>query len=360
MMIATRNSSTDEKRARAGAQSSITATDSKQGKLRISATERWRLISKKAYSRAQRRGFVGGDPFEDVAEAIKEIDDEYVTDIGALLSLSDRAELLKQFRNLFAGFGLDKRSLDELLAMNLEALERLAESNSALVNGAAERAVRRSALLRNASQEAMHALRSMARTAARIKGRAHIPGQPTAAAFENVLSRLGALTNSLGEILENGNGRSALNEQPPILHERMEIHGGLVKAYEGKTPAELAEAPVAALKGISQATGERFRSAFGMACLRDMANNDLFRQADGIVTLAAAERSSGQGDDSPGRRGALADLASGSVRQLEGIASHQVVILRDALGVETVRDLAENKFFRLARAIALLADVESH
>jgi len=354
MMTATHNSTADEQ-PRGRAQPSLAGTGGSQEKPKTSATERWVLISKNVYSRAQRRAFVGGDPFEDVAEAIKDIDDEYVTDLGGLLSLTDPAELVEQFRNLFAGFGLEKRSLDELLDMHRDALEKLAESNRALINGAAERTVSRVALLSKATEDAMDALRSMARTAARIKAHAFLPGQPTESAFRNVLSRLSALANSVGKFVENGRGPR--NEATPGTQRRMEIHGGVVKAYDGMTPAELAQAPIAALKGISNATGERLTAAFGMASIRDMASSDLFQQAQGIVTLADAEQTGAPGG--AGDTGPLTELAQGSVLELAGMTSRQAEVLRASFRIETVKDLAQNKFFRLARAIVVMADHDS-
>ncbi len=349
MMTPTHNPTPEDKPRRVSARSSAARSRVDHKKPKISATERWVLISKNVYSRAQRRGFVGGDPFQDVAEAIKEIDDEYVTDIKGLLSLTDPAELAEQFRHLFAGYGLEKRSLDQLLAMHHDTLEKLAESNRAFINGAAERTVSRVALLRHAADEAMDALRSMARTAGHIKEHAYLPGQPAESAFVNVLSRLSAMASSIGELVENG--RSARAEETDRAQQLENIHAGVVKAFNRMSAVDLAQHPIAALKGISQATGERFESACGISSIGEMANSDLFKQADGIVTLADAERS--------GEHGALTKLAEGSVRGLDGITSREIAALRDLFRIETIRDLAENKFFRLARSIAALADLES-
>jgi hypothetical protein len=345
-MTATHNSTADEKQAGVNSQSRVIGAAVSRGKPKVSASERWVLISKNVYSRAQRRGFVGGDPFEDVAEAIQEVDDEYATDIRGLMSLTDPAELVDQFRNLFAGFGLEKRSLDQLLAMHRDALEKLAESNHALVNGAAERAANRVALLSKATEDAMNALRAMARTATHVKEHAFLPSQPTQRAFRNVLSRLAALANSLGDAVENG--LSATDEDSRSTQQQMEIHAGLVKAYDGMTPAELTNAPIDALKGVSRATGERLASVFGMKSIRDMASIDLLEQAQGIVTLADAEQS-----------GPITRLADGPVLELDGITARQAAVLRDSFRIETIRDFAQNKFFRLARAIVVLAHVET-
>lgn len=346
MMTATHNATSSEKSVRLSSQPHVTSTQVTLSKPKISATERWVLISKNVYCRAQRRGFVGGDPFDDIAQAISEIDDQYATDVRGLLSLTDPAKLVEEFRNLFAGFGLENRSLDELLEMHRDSLEKLAASNSELVNGAVERAARRVALLNQATEDATAALRAMAQTAAQLREHAFLPSQPTQHTFRNVLSRLAALANSLGDLVENG--RDAGDEKAGSTQQRMEIHAGLVKAYGGKTPADLASAPIDALKGVSRATAERLASAFRMESIRDMAQSELLGQAQGIVHLADAEQS-----------GPITQLADGPVGKLEGISARQAKVLRESFRIETVRDFAQNKFFRLARAIVALANVKT-
>ena len=99
----------------------------RRNKQRISATERWQLISERVNERVQQRGFVGGDALEDLADAARELDEKYATDIYGLLTLTEPQELIAQFRNLFAGYGLGEQSLARLLQMNHAALEALAE-----------------------------------------------------------------------------------------------------------------------------------------------------------------------------------------------------------------------------------------
>jgi len=360
-MIPTQNSTTDSGASRAGGNPDPRVTNTQAhappGRPEISATERWVLITDNVYCRAQRRGFVGGDPFEDVAEAIKEIDDEYVTDIRGMLSLTDPVEMVEQFRALFAGFGLDRHSLNKLVAMHREGLEQLADSNRALENGAADNTASRAAFLTEATEDAMAALSSAARSAARFKRRQHFPGRPTEAALRSVLARLSVLAYSLEELVTNG--RSAREEKSRSAQQPMEIHGGLIKSYDGMTAAELAKAPIDALKGVSRATAERLASAFGMETIRDMSNSAAFEQAQGIVTLADAEQFGMRGGDVSSRYRALTRLAEGPVHQLESVSRRQADVLQNLFRVETVRDLAQNRFFSLAKAIATLADHET-
>lgn len=355
MMTASRSSTARSKAPRPTARPRVTPTTPKSGKRTISATERWVLISRNVYARAQQRGFVGGDPLADLAEAIREIDEEYDTDVKGLLSLTDPVELMEQFQNLFAGYGLGKRQLDRLMSNYRGALEKLAYSNRRLLNGASERSARQASLLRNVTEEAMRTLQSVADNAGRIEDRLHLPGQP-AHTIANFLSRLNVLANSAEEqaLTEN----SATRQKPLRAKPGVEIHGAVVKAYDGLTAEELAEAPIAALKGISQANSDKLRSTFGMESIRDLANSRLLEQATGIVTLADEERPGRRGVSVSGGTRSLGELADGPAGRLEGVTPRQARVLRDVFRIRTIRDLADNRFFRIARAIVSLAELE--
>ena len=60
----------------------------------------------------------------------------------------------------------------------------------------------------------------------------------------------------------------------------------LDKAYEGKSVAELADAPVAALQGVSDSDAEHLNSAFGVKTVRDLGTNKYFMWAQSIAKLA--------------------------------------------------------------------------
>lgn len=50
------------------------------------------------------------------------------------------------------------------------------------------------------------------------------------------------------------------------------------------------------------------------------------------------------------------DLADAPVTALHGVSDSDAEHLRAAFGIETVRDLGTNKYFRWAQAVAALAD----
>jgi hypothetical protein len=134
----------------------------------------------------------------------------------------------------------------------------------------------------------------------------------------------------------------------------------VVKAYDGWTAAELAGAPVSALKGVSQAHATKLKSAFGIETIRDMAESGLAERAEGIVTLADEENPdlSQHKRDSAAHAESLRDVADGPLERIEGISARQARIMRESFRIGTVRSLANNRFFRVSRAIVTLADLE--
>lgn len=64
------------------------------------------------------------------------------------------------------------------------------------------------------------------------------------------------------------------------------IDAKLDKAYEGKPFEELAEAPVAALQGVSEGDAEHLRAAFNIVTIRDLGTNKYFQWAQAIAKLA--------------------------------------------------------------------------
>jgi hypothetical protein len=60
----------------------------------------------------------------------------------------------------------------------------------------------------------------------------------------------------------------------------------LDKAYESKSLAELADAPVSALAGVSDADGEALQKAFNIKTIGDLAGNKYVRAAQAIAELS--------------------------------------------------------------------------
>ena len=58
------------------------------------------------------------------------------------------------------------------------------------------------------------------------------------------------------------------------------------KAFEGKEFSELAEAPVSALQGVSQADEDALKKALNIKTIRDLAENKYVLWAQAICNLA--------------------------------------------------------------------------
>jgi hypothetical protein len=64
----------------------------------------------------------------------------------------------------------------------------------------------------------------------------------------------------------------------------------LDKEWEQKTPAELVDAPVEALEGVSKGDAELLKKAFGVKTIGDLGKNKYFLAAQTIVNLAALNK----------------------------------------------------------------------
>jgi hypothetical protein len=58
------------------------------------------------------------------------------------------------------------------------------------------------------------------------------------------------------------------------------------KAYETKSVDELADAPVAALSGVTDSDAEHLKAAFNITTVRDLGTNKYFLWAQAVAKLA--------------------------------------------------------------------------
>lgn len=65
-----------------------------------------------------------------------------------------------------------------------------------------------------------------------------------------------------------------------------DIAGKVDKAYEDKTVAEIADAPVDALQGVSEGDAQHLKEAFNIKTVRDLGTNKYFLWAQAITKLA--------------------------------------------------------------------------
>lgn len=65
-----------------------------------------------------------------------------------------------------------------------------------------------------------------------------------------------------------------------------DIAGKVDKSYESKSVAELADAPVDALQGVSEGDAQHLQEAFNIKTVRDLGTNKYFLWAQAITKLA--------------------------------------------------------------------------
>ena len=58
------------------------------------------------------------------------------------------------------------------------------------------------------------------------------------------------------------------------------------QAYHGKGAKELADAPISAIKGVTDADAELLLKAFNIKTIRDLGTNKFFRTAQAIASIA--------------------------------------------------------------------------
>jgi hypothetical protein len=65
-----------------------------------------------------------------------------------------------------------------------------------------------------------------------------------------------------------------------------DLSKALDKAYEEKSLAELVDAPVSALAGVTEGDAKLLQEAFNIKTVGDLGRNKYFRTASAILTLA--------------------------------------------------------------------------
>jgi hypothetical protein len=69
----------------------------------------------------------------------------------------------------------------------------------------------------------------------------------------------------------------------------MNINKALDKKYESMSLTQILDAPVDALAGVSKGDAEKLQASFGIRTIRDLATNQYFLIAQGILALEQAE-----------------------------------------------------------------------
>lgn len=163
----------------------IEKTTAKQA---VSPLDRWRMIGEAAYYRAQKRGFLEGNPFQDWLEAEKEIDTRYTVDFSKMLTVLDPSQLMDQLQKAFGGQfpGVD---LFPLLDSQRKNVEALTEANQRVFQGGRDIVIRQVEILREAVGEATTVIKELP-AAKSPKDAAAKQGKLVSRALEKALDNL--------------------------------------------------------------------------------------------------------------------------------------------------------------------------
>ena len=124
------------------------------------------------------------------------------------------------------------------------------------------------------------------------------------------------------------------------------------KSYEDKDIEALVKAQVAAISGVSKSDAEDLKRAFGVKTVEDLATNKYVRLAQGINCFSAC---SGEVLDKAFESKEYEDLTNKPVSAISGISEDDAALLKRAFGIDTIKELAENKYVAIAQATVALA-----
>ena len=126
------------------------------------------------------------------------------------------------------------------------------------------------------------------------------------------------------------------------------------KAYETKNIKELAKVPISAISGVSKSDAEDLIKAFNINTVEDLATNKYVKLAQGINFFSAC---SGEILDKEFESKEYEKLAEKPVYAISGVSKGDAILLKKAFGIETIRELAENKYIKIAQATISLVSL---
>jgi len=138
----------------------------------------------------------------------------------------------------------------------------------------------------------------------------------------------------------------------------MEKSGFIVKfydkAYEDKSIEELVKAPVSAISGVSESDAADLKKAFGIDTVEELANNKYVKLAQGINCLSeCSEQIQGRTFESK----VYKDLARKPASAISGISDGDASLLKRAFGIDSIKELAENKYVLIAQTTVAMASM---
>jgi hypothetical protein len=126
------------------------------------------------------------------------------------------------------------------------------------------------------------------------------------------------------------------------------------KAYEDKTIEELVKAPVSSISGISESDALVLNAAFLIKTVEDLATNKYVKLSQGINNLSEC---SVQILDKTFESKIYEHLAKKPVSDISGISDEDAALLKRIFGIDTVKEMAENKYVLIAQTTVAMASM---
>ena len=134
----------------------------------------------------------------------------------------------------------------------------------------------------------------------------------------------------------------------------------LTKKYASMAWKDVAAAPVSAIRGVSDQDHRDLVEAFAIDTVQDLALNEYVLLAQGINVFSKA---SGVIFDKTFRSKEYDALRQKPVHVIAGVSEQDAALLKRAFGIDTIQELAENRYVCIAQTImtlAFLEDLASH
>jgi len=126
------------------------------------------------------------------------------------------------------------------------------------------------------------------------------------------------------------------------------------KAYENKGIEELCKAPVSAISGISESDTVVLKTAFRIKTVEDLATNKYVKLAQGIDSLSEY---SVQIHDETFESKVFENLTKKPVSEISGISDEDAALLKKVFGIDTIKELAQNKYILIAQTTVAMASM---
>jgi hypothetical protein len=143
----------------------------------------------------------------------------------------------------------------------------------------------------------------------------------------------------------------------------MNIKNAVDKKFESMTLREILKQPVHAIQGVSEGDADLMKEAFRVSTVEQFAKIRFAKWAWAIQELSKFEADSGAGGtlnldnavDKAYEGKSLKEILDSPMEALQGLSERQAKLLYDAFQIKTVKQLANQKFFLIARSIYFLA-----